>query len=237
VANKENHACKGLGSRHNIVNFSITYAYDKVQQHQLTVVQGGNDQSAIDILKALPIQGVHFTFKIGWVNVPPQGKMYGKKYIAHFAYDIIVMYLAGKNEKSKRTGLHDMLKALARKYSDRLDLPAENEIRQAISKLMEQEKEGTSLSLKPKYKGLHPHHTRLIDQFFIVGGGAVIPTAGSKEFLEKHPAPPPDELIVDAGTYPSEKDVKKRITDQRKLHRATGKFPDVADNNDSNGEW
>jgi hypothetical protein len=65
VANKEKHACKGLGSRHNIVNFSITYAYDKVQQHQLTVVQGGNDQSAIDIFKALPIQGAGCTFKMG----------------------------------------------------------------------------------------------------------------------------------------------------------------------------
>jgi hypothetical protein len=237
VANKEKHACKGLGSRHNIVNFSITYAYDKVQQHQLTVVQGDNDQSAIDILKALPIQGARCTFRMGWANVPPQGKMYGKKYIAPFADDIIVMYLAGKNDKSKRTGPPGMLKALARKYSDRLDLPAENEIRQAISKLMAQEKEGKSLSLKPKYKGLHPHHTRLIDQFFILSGGSVMPTAGSKEFLQKHPAPLPDELIVDAGSYPSEKDVKKRITDLRKLHRATGKFPDVADNNDSDGEW
>jgi hypothetical protein len=104
VANKEKHACKGLGSWHNIVNFSITYVYDKVQQHQLTVVQGDNDQSAIDILKALPIQGARCTFGMGWVNVPPQGKMYGKKYIAPFADAIIAMYLAGKNDKSKRTG-------------------------------------------------------------------------------------------------------------------------------------
>jgi hypothetical protein len=68
----------------------------------------------------------------------PQGKMYGKKHIAPFVDDIIAMYLAGKNDKSKRMGPPGMLKALARKYSDRLDLPAENEIRQAISKLMAQ---------------------------------------------------------------------------------------------------
>jgi hypothetical protein len=40
VANKENHTCKGLGNPHKIFIFSITYAYDKVQQHHLTVVQG-----------------------------------------------------------------------------------------------------------------------------------------------------------------------------------------------------
>jgi hypothetical protein len=146
---------------------------------------------------------------MGWVNVPPQGKMYGKKYIAHFADDTIAIYVAGKNDKSKRTGPPSMLKALARKYSDGLDLPAETEIRQSISKLMAQDKEGNSLSMKPKYKGLHPHHTRLSNQFFIVSGGAVMPTARSKEFLQKHPVPPPDDLIVDAGSYPSEKDGKK----------------------------
>jgi hypothetical protein len=49
----------------------------------------------------------------------------------------------------------------------------------------------------------------LIDPFFILSGGSVMPTAGSKEFLQKHPAPLPDELIVDTGSYPSKKDVKK----------------------------
>jgi hypothetical protein len=175
--------------------------------------------------------------KKGIGECPTTGQNVREKYIAPFADDIIAMYLAGKNDKSKRTGPPGMLKALARKYIDRLDLPAENEIRQAISKLMAQEKEVKSLSLKPKYKGLYPHHIRLIDQFFILSGGSVMPTAGSKEFLQKHRAPLPDELIVDAGSYPSEKHVKKRITDLRKLYRATGKFPYVADNNDSDGEW
>ncbi|KAG1692281.1 putative glutamate receptor [Nymphon striatum] len=87
-------------------------------------------------------------FASGWARRPSQGKSYGRKYIEPFKNDIDDMFMSGIEDKSNKTGPGRMLEQLRLKYSDRLDLPSESEIRQRISSLFAKYKKHGTIEAK-----------------------------------------------------------------------------------------
>lgn len=93
-------------------------------------------------------------FKKGGARHRPHGKFYGQKYIEPFKDDIVKWFKAGMVNKSQRKGPGKMLEVVRKKYPGRLDIPAETEIRQAISVLFAKQKRGEEPTLS-KTCGIH----------------------------------------------------------------------------------
>lgn len=72
----------------------------------------------------------------GWARRPPNGKMYGVKYINRYADEVRELFHQGENNKSEKLGPARMLEELRARYPRRYDLPSENEIRAEIGRLM-----------------------------------------------------------------------------------------------------
>lgn len=61
--------------------------------------------------------------------------IYGRKYIEPFNADIDEFFMKGTHDNKNKFGPSRMLEMLKKKYSSRLDLPDESEIRKIITSL------------------------------------------------------------------------------------------------------
>ena len=83
----------------------------------------------------------------GWNIRPAHGHCYEKKYIKNFMDDVPEMFEEGDKDKSHKMGPGRIREMLINKYPDRLYIPSESELRQAISKFIGQVRLGTAPTL------------------------------------------------------------------------------------------
>jgi hypothetical protein len=96
---------------------------------------------------------VYHTFLPGWAKRPPHGQCYGKKYIGDFLEDILELFMAGEADKRMKMGAGRMREFLTKRYPERLDIPADPEIRSAISKFIVQRQKGVVPSVGSGTRG------------------------------------------------------------------------------------
>jgi hypothetical protein len=99
------HVCKGFIASQHLMQFALSYAHERVDQHHIDVVMASDSESTLkkleDALQSYP----HIsTFEPGWTITPKHGHIYGQRYIEPFKVEITDMFIAGRSNKSKRMG-------------------------------------------------------------------------------------------------------------------------------------
>jgi hypothetical protein len=151
------------------------------------------------------------------------------RYIEPFKVEITDMFIAVRNDKSKRMGAGRMLQKLRATHPQRFDLPSETEIRQAITTLMAKEKSGKDVTLKTRQNSMHPYYLRSIIIMYN-DDPKIMPKNAWALFIAQHPPPSNhEELNEITQTYPKESAVKTKIYWCRKQHAKTKALPEVPD--------
>lgn len=122
----------------------------------------------------------------GWARRPAKGHMYGAKYIDFYMDDVKELYERGALNKSDKMGPARMIEELRARYPDRHDIPGENEVRTAISRLLAQQRAASS---KTNVGGDHqpPSKRRRMDKRF---------DDYLKNLIHMHPRIAPREAVV-----------------------------------------
>lgn len=139
----QQHVCKGSKDPQDMLSFAILEAERIIRQGEVEFVQ--REDAVRECVENNDMEYVQF--QSGWAIRPPFGKQYGKKYLEKYADDIVKMFSDGLQDKALRRGPNRMLEMLRQKYPGAHDLPSESEIRMAVSRLMQQNKNQSELSL------------------------------------------------------------------------------------------
>ena len=142
-AKRNSHYCRPKSSPSDLLSHAVLYADTRwatmniIQSSDVNMPMNEDDQD----------DQIYHQFLPGWAIRPAHGHCYGKKYIKNFMDDVLEMFEEGEKDKSHKMGPGRMRERLMNKYPDRLDIPSEAELRQAISKFVSQVRVGTAPTL------------------------------------------------------------------------------------------
>jgi len=216
--NLRQHVCKGAQGRRDLIHYALSYAHKRIDQHEFEITNMRDSDQSTNMFTNVPTIG-DVSFEAGWAQIPAHGHMYGRKYIDPFKDDIAAMFQAGLKDKSVRMGAGKMLEKLRQKYSGRLDLPPESEIRQAITVLMVKHRKGQNVSLSST-RGIAQPYLSTVVQIFVESGGRIKPADAWKLFQEKHPAPESESTC-----YPPMSKIKSKISALKAAYKKSNCLP------------
>ena len=209
--------CKGTTGKRDLVHFALTYAYERIDQHDCGIIMNRDKDTDKGVLGGLLGGPTNLEMTAGWTHPPKHGKMYGRNYVDPFKEDIASMFNAGSEDKAIRMGPARMLEKLKQKYPDRLDLPSETEIRQAITTLVAKQKKGQQATLNST-RGIMMPYLATVIRIFNDSNGTIKPAAAWTAFQQIHP--PPTNDAVEEARYPTAVKVKGKISALRSQARA-----------------
>ncbi len=179
--------CKGTTGKRDLVHFALTYAYERIDQHDCGIIMNRDKDTDKGVLGGLLGGPTNLEMTAGWAHPPRHGN------IDPFKEDITNMFNAGSEDKAVRMGAARMLEKLKQKYPDRLDLPSETEIRQAITTLMAKQKKGQQAMLSTTRGIMIPYLATVIG-VFNDSNGTIKLAAAWTAFQQIH-APPTKQDI------------------------------------------
>ena len=221
ASSKARHVCKGIIGRRPLLQFALAYAFDTMDQHDIDIVNASEERIESRVFGSLPYIDTE-VFEAGWASTPPHGRMYGRKYIEPFKDDIVKMYTEGVKDSSRRLGPGRMLEHIRRKNPGRLDLPSENEIRQAITTLVAKAKKGKVISLTSN-RGIAQPYLGTIISIFRQCEGKMRPKDFYNEFLQVHSAS--DDERSATQTFPERKQVLSKFSQLKSKFNKTNILP------------
>ena len=121
------HVCVGVVGRRDLVHYGLSYAFERIDQHEIDIVNMRTSDENMDVFSDISTT-TEVDFSAKWACSRGHGCMYGRKYIDAFKSDIVEMFNAGCRDKSFRMGAGRMLEKIKRKYPGRLNIPSETEI-------------------------------------------------------------------------------------------------------------
>jgi hypothetical protein len=127
------------------------------------------------------------------------------------------MFNAGSDDKAFRMGPERELEKLKQQYPDRLDLPSETEIRQAITTLMAKQKKGQQITIITIW-GIQMPYLATVIRIFNESNGTIKPAAAWTAFQQIHS--PPVNYPDEQAKYPTAIKVKGKISALRTQARA-----------------
>ena len=212
VTNLRLHVCMGAVGRRDLVHYGLSYAYERIDQHEIDIViMSASVDENMGVFADIQTTGSSAVdFGAKWACSRGHGRMYGRKYIEAFKGDIVEMFNAGCRDKSFRMGAGRMLERIKRQNPGRLDLPSETEIRQAISALMAKMKSGKAITLSNS-RGIAMPYLATVVRIFVEREGNVTPRDAWRIFQENHP-PPEDLESSNDSNYPAMEKVKSKIS-------------------------
>ena len=216
-SNKRQHVCKGVTGKKDLEHYALSYAYGRIDQHEFNIIMIRDKDSDKGKLGELLEAPTDLDLTAGWAHPPRHGKMYGRNYIEPFKEDIARMFNAGSDDKAFRMGPARMLEKLKQQYPERLDLPSETEIRQAITTLMAKQKKGQQTTLTTT-RGIQMPYLATVIRIFNESNGTIKPAAAWTAFQQIHP--PPVNNLEEQAKYPTAVKVKGKISALRTQARA-----------------
>ena len=95
VTNLQLHVCMGAVGQRDLVHYSLSYAYERIDKHEINVViMSAAVNENMDVFSDTQrIDAADFGAK--WAFSRGHGRMYGRKYIGTFKSNIVEMFNAG----------------------------------------------------------------------------------------------------------------------------------------------
>ena len=125
----------------DMISYSIKKAISLQTSGEIAIIDARKENECATTQVIPPSFTMPTSFKPGWAVWPKRGEMYGRQYVSNYMDDINKLFNQGVNKSSEKNIPGAMLEVLQKTYPNRFNIPSETEIRQAISTLIQGNKQ------------------------------------------------------------------------------------------------